>query len=242
MGTAGGSMAQKIGQMVTGFAPPPHPAGQTLTGHWSRLEPLEADLHAGDLYRAFSGEDRLWDYLPYGPFPGAAAYHRWVKDREASRDPVFLAIRNLETGHVAGVAAFLRIDQASGVIEVGHICLGPELQKTRVATEAIALMMGWAFGAGYRRFEWKCDALNRPSRQAAQRFGFSFEGVFRQHMIVKGRNRDTAWFSVIDAEWPGLSEAFGAWLAPSNFSPEGRQRERLSDLTGLVRPGRDPAL
>ena len=234
--------ARQFGHEVKGFTPPPHPAGHGFEGHWARLEPLEADAHAGDLYRAFSGDDRLWDYLPYGPFPGAAAYHRWVKDHEAGRDPVFLAIRDLETGHVAGVAAFLRIDQTHGVIEVGHICLAAELQKTRAATEAMALMMGWAFAHGYRRFEWKCDALNRPSRRAAQRLGFSFEGVFRQHVIVKGRNRDTAWFSVIDSEWPGLEAAFAAWLSPANFSEGGRQRERLSDLTQLVRGGNDPAL
>ncbi len=235
-------MSDEIGFEVRGFTSPPHPFGVMMEGHWARLEPLEADTHAGDLYRAFSGEDRLWTWLPYGPFAGAAAYHRWAKDRETSRDPVFLAIRDRETGHVAGVASFLRIDQTHGVIEVGHICLGPELQKTRAATEAIWLMMGWAFAQGYRRFEWKCDALNMPSRRAAQRLGFSYEGVFRQHLIVKGRNRDTAWFSVIDSEWPGLDEAFRAWLAPANFSTGGRQRERLSDLTQLARAGNDPLI
>ncbi len=224
------------------FKAPPHPAGVVLEGRWARLEPLEADAHSGDLYRAVSSDDRLWDYMPYGPFSGAAAYHRWVKDRETSRDPVFLAIRNLETGHFGGVASFLRIDQTHGVIEVGHICLAPELQRTRAATEAMFLMMRWAFEAGYRRYEWKCNAANLASRRAAQRLGFSFEGVFRQHMIVKGRNRDTAWFSVIDSEWPGLREAFRAWLEPGNFSPDGRQREKLSDLTGLVRAAADPAL
>ena len=224
------------------FMPVPHPAGQGLEGIWARLEPLDGEAHAADLYRAIAGEDGLWTFMPYGPFAGAAAYHRWVKDRETSHDPVFLAIRDLDTGHVGGVASFLRIDQANGVIEVGHICLAPELQKTRAATEAIFLMMQWAFAAGYRRFEWKCDARNLPSRRAAQRLGFSFEGVFRQHMIVKGRNRDTAWFAVIDSEWPGLEAAFGAWLAPANFSTGGRQRERLSDLTRLVRAGSDPAI
>ena len=233
-------MVAEVGFEVRGFVPPPHPFGVAMQGHWARLEPLEADIHAGDLYRAFSTDDRLWIYLPYGPFAGAAAYHRWVKDREASHDPVFLAIRDQETGHAAGVASFLRIDQTHGVIEVGHICLGPEMQKTRAATEAIWLMMGWAFAAGYRRFEWKCDALNLPSRRAAQRLGLSYEGVFRQHVIVKGRNRETARFSVIDSEWPGVDEAFRAWLSPANFSEGGRQRERLSDLTQLARTGNDP--
>ena len=236
-------MAQnEIGPEVTDFATPDHPAGIVLEGRHIRLEPLVADAHAADLYRAFAGDDALWDYMPYGPFHGAPAYHRWVKEREGSRDPVFFALRDLASGHCSGVASFLRIDPANGVIEVGHICLSPELQKTPAATEAMALMMGWAFGAGYRRYEWKCNALNLPSRRAAQRLGFSFEGVFRQHMIQKGRNRDSAWFSVIDSEWPGLRAAYDAWLAPSNFDAKGHQRERLSDLTRLVRAGSDPAL
>jgi len=231
-----------LGAEVAEFQAPPHPAGLVLQGQWARLEPLDAAAHAADLYRAVAVDDAIWDYLPYGPFGGAAAYHRWVKDRENSFDPVFLAVRDLETGHWAGVASFLRIDPANGVIEVGHICLSPELQRTRAATEAMYLMMGWAFASGYRRYEWKCNALNLPSRRAAQRLGFSFEGVFRQHMITKGRNRDTAWFSVIDSEWPGLSEAFRAWLSPANFDAAGKQRERLADLTGLVRAASDPAL
>ena len=130
----------------------------------------------------------------------------------------------------------------SSDLEVGHICLAPEIAGGRVSTEAMFRMMEWAFAAGYRRFEWKCNALNLASRRAAQRLGFSFEGVFRQATVVKGRNRDTAWFSVIDAEWPALREAFSAWLAPSNFDGKGRQRERLSDLTGLVRAGSDPGV
>lgn len=237
-----GGRVNRIGLRVNGFVVPPHPAGITLEGRWARLEPLEAEAHAGDLYRAFSSDNSLWDYLGYGPFPGAAAYHRWVKDHEARLDPVFFAIRDLETGHACGVASYLRIDAAQGVIEVGHICLAPELQKTRAATEAMYLMMQWAFAAGYRRYEWKCNALNQPSRRAARRLGFAYEGTFRQHMIVKGHNRDTAWFSVIDSEWPGLDEAFRAWLAPANFSDGARQRESLSDLTGLARGADDPTL
>lgn len=207
-----------------------------------RLEPLAADAHAADLHRAFSGHDRLWDFLPYGPFASASAYHRWVKEAEAKADPLFFALRDLGSGHAAGVASFLRIDPANGVIELGHICLSPELQRGAVATEAWFLMMAWAFGAGYRRFEWKCNAANLASRRAAQRLGFTFEGVFRQAAVIKGRNRDTAWFSVIDSEWPGLAEAYRAWLSPANFDATGRQRERLSDLTRLVRAGSDPAL
>ena len=157
-------------------------------------------------------------------------------------DPLFYVVRQRDSGHCSGVASYLRITPQSGAIEVGHINLSPELHRSRAATEAMFLMMRWAFAAGYRRYEWKCDALNMASRVAAQRLGFSFEGVFRQATIVKGRNRDTAWFSVIDSEWPALAEAFRAWLDPRNFDASGRQRESLSDLTRLVRPGSDPAL
>jgi len=207
-----------------------------------RLERLDADAHAADLHRAFSADDAIWDYLPYGPFSSASGYHRWVKDTATGPDPMFMALRHPTTGRCGGVASYLRITPASGSIEVGHICLAPEMQRSRAAAEAMYLMMEWAFDAGYRRYEWKCDALNLPSRRAAQRLGFSYEGIFRQATIVKGRNRDTAWFAVIDAEWPALREAYLAWLAPANFDATGRQRERLSDLTRLVRAADDPAL
>ena len=157
-------------------------------------------------------------------------------------DTVFYAIKNLKTGAYEGVASFLRINPAAGSIEVGHINMSPALQQTPAATEAMYLMMQWAFDAGYRRYEWKCHSLNVPSRRAAQRLGFSYEGIFRQAGIVKGRNRDTAWFAAIDSEWPALKEAFRAWLDASNFDASGGQNERLSDLTRLVRPGSDPSL
>jgi RimJ/RimL family protein N-acetyltransferase len=224
------------------WVPPPRPEAAAMQGRWVRLEPLAADAHAADLHRAFSAEDRIWDYLSYGPFASAASYHRWVREAEAGTDPLFFALRDAGTGHCGGVAAFLRIQPEAGSIEVGHICLAPELQRNHAATEAIALMMGWAFGAGYRRFEWKCNARNIASRRAAQRLGFSFEGVHRQAAVVKGQSRDTAWFSVIDSEWPGLAEAFRLWLSPGNFDAGGRQKERLSDLTALVRSQADPAL
>lgn len=232
----------RLGEAVPDWTPPPRPGHEALEGRTVRLEPLSADLHAADLYRAFAGHDSLWDYMPYGPFVSAGAYHRWAKEREAGEDPRFFVLRDRATGHCGGIASFLRIDPAAGSIEVGHICISPEMQKGVMATEAMALMMGWAFAAGYRRYEWKCNALNLASRRAAQRLGFSFEGVFRQAVVIKGRNRDTAWFSVIDKEWPALSEAFKAWLTPANFDAGGRQRERLSDLTRLCRAGADPAL
>ena len=159
-----------------------------------------------------------------------------------SDDVIFFAIRDLATGQLGGVASFLRIAPNQGSIEVGNIAISPKLQKTTAATEAMYLMMKWAFEAGYRRYEWKCNALNHPSRCAAQRLGFSFEGVFRQALVVKGRNRDTAWFAMIDKDWPALKEAFEAWLSQKNFTQDGEQKERLGDLTALVRVSSDPTL
>ncbi|KAF0113024.1 MAG: acetyltransferase [Rhodobacteraceae bacterium] len=231
-----------LGAEVRGWTPPPRPDRAAMDGRLVRLEPLDADRHAFDLQAAFNGHDALWDYMPYGPFTSGSAYHRWAREREAGEDPRFFVMRNRETGQAGGIASYLRITPEAGSIEVGHICIAPVLQRGAAATEAMFLMMDWAFRAGYRRYEWKCNALNLASRRAAQRLGFSFEGVFRNHMIVKGRNRDTAWFSVIDSEWPALAEAYAVWLSPSNFDAKGGQRERLSDLTRLVRAAGDPAL
>jgi RimJ/RimL family protein N-acetyltransferase len=233
---------RRFGTAVPNFVPPPRPGPGVLEGRLVRLERLDADLHAADLHRAFAEDDRLWDYLPYGPFSSAAGYHRWVKDMAGGPDPVFYALRNRATGHCGGVASFLRIAPEAGSIEMGHICIAPQMQRSPAATEALYLMMAWAFGAGYRRCEWKCDACNLPSRRAGQRLGFSYEGIFRQAAVIKGRNRDTAWFACIDAEWPALRECFEAWLSPRNFDARGQQQERLSDMTGLVRAASDPAL
>lgn len=227
---------------MQGWQAPPRPDGSALRGQYAELAPLSAETHAALLFRAYAGEDHVWDYLPYGPFSSAAQYHRWVRDHAGQPDPFFYAVRNLQSGQWEGVASFLRIKPEAGSIEVGHINFSPALQQTPAATEAMFLMMQWSFEAGYRRYEWKCDALNKPSRRAAQRLGLSYEGVFRQAVVVKGRNRDTAWFAAIDGEWPALKEAFQAWLSPANFDDAGRQRERLGDLTGLVRVSSDPAL
>ena len=229
-------------QDLSKYVPPARPEFQHRQGRYARLERLRAHLHADELFRAYDGAEDLWQFLPYGPFISAAAYHRFLRGFEAGEDPVFYAIRDMARGQVMGVVSYLRIAPEKGSIELGHICLGPALQKSPAATEAFFMMMSWAFEAGYRRFEWKCDARNLPSRRSAQRLGLSYEGVFRQDNIVKGKNRDTAWFAAIDAEYPALKEAFIAWLLPQNFDATGRQIERLSDLTGLVRVARDPAL
>lgn len=233
---------RELGDELGHWVPPPRPDRSVIVGRRVRLEPLEADRHAFDLHGAFSGHDSLWDYMAYGPFASASAYHRWAREREGGEDPRFYVLREQTTGQVGGIASHLRITPEAGSIEVGHICIAPAMQRGAAMTEAMFLMMDWAFRAGYRRYEWKCNALNLPSRRAAQRLGFSFEGVFRNHMIVKGRNRDTAWFSVISEEWPALAEAYRVWLDPSNFDARQRQRERLSDLTRLVRANSDPAL
>lgn len=232
----------RLGHRVDNWTPPPAPARAVIEGQLIRLEPLDADRHAAQLFAAFDGHDWLWDYMPYGPFASASGYHRWAKDMQAKSDPLFYVICDRASGVALGIASYLRITPDAGSIEVGHICLSPALQRRTTATEAMFLMMDHAFALGYRRYEWKCNALNIPSRRAAQRLGFSYEGIFRNHMVIKGRNRDSAWFAMIDSEWPALREAFTAWLSPANFDAEGRQRERLRDLTGLVRVASDPAL
>lgn len=233
---------ERLGRLVQDWSAPPVPGAEAMEGRVVRLEPLAADAHAADLHRAFAGHESLWDFMPYGPFVSAGAYHRWAKEREAAADPRFFVMRDRATGHCGGIASYLRIAPEAGSIEVGHICIAPEMQKGLAATEAMWLMMDWAFRAGYRRYEWKCNALNLASRRAAQRLGFSYEGIFRNHLVVKGRNRDTAWFAITAEDWPALSEAFRAWLAPSNFDAKGQQKERLSDLTQLARFADDPSL
>lgn len=235
-------MQKQFGAALPHWTPPVRPSGETLTGQYVQLERMDPDTHAADLFRAYSGHDEVWDYLPYGPFSSASGYHRWAKDVASGSDPLFYVLRNLATGQCGGVASYLRITPEAGSIEVGHINLAPEIAGSRASTEAMYLLMDWAFRAGYRRYEWKCDAWNMPSRRAAQRLGFSYEGIFRQATVYRQRNRDTAWFAIIDGEWPALREAYAAWLAPGNFDAQGRQKERLADLTGLVRAASDPAL
>lgn len=233
---------RRRGHEVPGWQVPPRPDRRVSEGRHARLEPLEAARHARALHAANRADDAIWDYMPYGPFATEAAYRDWITRQEVSEDPLFFAIIDRATGAPGGVASYLRIAPEMGSIELGHICLAPGLQGTRVATEAFTKMIGWAFEHGYRRFEWKCDALNLGSRRAAERLGLSFEGIFRQAAVVKGRNRDTAWFAAIDSEWPALRSAYAAWLAPVNFDEEGRQRQSLSALTRPILVTRDPAL
>jgi len=224
---------QPIGADLPDWTPRPRPVRSVLEGRYCRLEPLDPERHAAELHAANSeaADGRLWTYLAYGPFASLESYADWMRQVHAGEDPHFYAIRRTGDGLCAGVAAYLRIDPAVGSIEVGHLNFAPRLQKTPAATEALYLLAANAFETlGYRRYEWKCDSLNQPSRQAALRLGFTFEGIFRQATLYKGRTRDTAWFSIVDSEWPKLKQAYLAWLAPENFDEAGRQRRRLGDL------------
>lgn len=221
--------ARPTGREVA-FTPPPRPPRETLRGPGVVLEPLDPERHAGPILDKVAGADWVWDYLGYGPFADAGAYADWQRRNAMGADPAFYAI--IDPDHpqegAQGLASFLRIDPGHGVIEIGHILMSPRLQKTRTASAAIMAMIAWAFSVGYRRVEWKCDDLNAPSRRAALRFGFTYEGTFRNHMIYKGRNRDTAWFAITDQDWPAIKARHDAWLAPQNFDAEGCQRRSLA--------------
>jgi RimJ/RimL family protein N-acetyltransferase len=222
--------AQPIGASLTNWQGARQPDRTTLEGRYCQLVPLDANKHLHDLAEAYSTatDGRDWTYLATGPFNTLDAYRAHFQKLEATSDPLHFAVIDLASGHALGTLALMRIDTANGVIEVGHIAFSPRLKKTRVATEAIYLLMRHVFeDLGNRRFEWKCDALNGPSRSAALRFGFIFEGIFRQAIVYKGRSRDTAWFSIIDPEWPALKDRYEQWLAPQNFDANGTQIERL---------------
>ena len=224
---------QAIGEPVPGFVPPPRPPRTALRGAYVDVEPLDLDRHVPSLFRA-QAEDtdgRRWTWLAFEQPRTEAAYREFLAGLSGGDDPLFHAIVERASGAAVGVATYLRIEPRNGTIEVGHINLSPRLSRTRGATEAMYLMMRRAFELGYRRYEWKCDALNAPSRRAAERLGFTFEGVFRQATVYKGRNRDTAWYSILDREWSAVSAAFERWLAPGNFDASGQQRESLGSLT-----------
>lgn len=226
-------LGDPVGPAVKGWSPPPRPLRVDETGRWAAIEALTPCEHAAPLHDAFADdpEGRIWTYMASGPFPDFDAFEAWIEGDCLGDDPLFFAIRDLGSGLVGGMASLMRIAPSAGTIEIGNIALSPRLQRTRAATEGLFLLMDRAFALGYRRLEWKCNALNAPSRRAAQRFGFSYEGLFRQHMVVKGRNRDTAWYAIVDGDWPAIRAAYEAWLDPSNFDGEGRQRISLAELT-----------
>jgi RimJ/RimL family protein N-acetyltransferase len=229
-------LGQPIGFPMSGWTPPPRPPRTIMHGRYCRVEPIDTDRHAAQLHAAnmHDPSGRAWTYLFAGPYDTLPAYRQWLETSCLCDDPMFHAIIDAATGRAVGVASFMRIDVKYGVIEVGNINYSPLLQRTPAATEAMYLMMKRAFELGYRRYEWKCDSLNAPSRAAAQRLGFSYEGIFRQAVVYKNRSRDTAWYAMIDSEWPQLEPAFTRWLAPDNFGANGKQRQRLSEMIAPI--------
>ena len=217
-------------QDLTNWQPRPRPERKVLEGRYVRLEPLSAEQHGDGLYEAARAEDRdsRFRWLPDVPPENRAAFQPWLDRVEASEDPLFFTVIDKASGKIAGRQTLMRIDPAFGVIEIGNIYWGPLVARKAAATESLFLFARYAFDElGYRRYEWKCNNRNSPSKRAAERFGFTFEGIFRQNMVVKGENRDTAWYSIIDSEWPALKRAYEAWLEPANFDAEGRQKRRL---------------
>ena len=229
-------LGQPVGIPAPKWTPPAIPPREMMVGQYCRVEPLDADRHAASLFEANRSvsADANWTYLPYGPFDSFESYRAWLSESAQKCDPQFFAIVETSSGRALGIASYLRIDPRNGSIEVGHLNFSPLLQRTAAATEALYLMMARAFRLGYRRYEWKCDSLNAPSRRAALRLGLSFEGVFRQATVYKGRNRDTAWFAAIDRDWPALESSFLRWLDPNNFDEHGKQRLALSALTAPI--------
>ena len=218
---------------LTNWRPRPRPARVVLDGRYVRLEPLDPTVHGDGLYATSSvaDADGRFVWLPETPPQSRAEFQTWLDKAGTSEDPLYFAIIDKASGEVVGRQTLLRIDPANGVIEIGHVYWGPKMARTRGATEAQFLFAQYVLGdLGYRRYEWKCNHRNTPSKRAAERFGFKFEGIFRQHMVVKGENRDTAWYAMIDKEWPALARAYEAWLDPSNFDDEGHQKRRLEEL------------
>lgn len=231
--------AQPVGPALPGWNTRPYPDPIPLDGRFIRLEKLDPARHADDLFTAHEAdpEGRNWTYLFSDKPATREAFREWVAKAASTEDPLFYAVIDQTSGQAVGVESLMRIDRPNGVIEVGHINFSPRLQRTPGATEAVFLLMKRAFDQlGYRRFEWKCDSLNAPSRRSALRLGFTFEGIFRDHMIYKGRSRDTAWFAIVSRDWPAIKAAFEAWLAPGNFDAAGNQRLALKGLRGEDSP------
>ena len=220
-----------VGPAVDDPSPGPPPVPVTLPGRHGSVEKLDAARHGAALWNALRGHGDVWTYMSsYGPFPDGGAFARWLADRETLQDPYYYAVVDA-AGRAVGVSALMEIRPVMRVAEVGHIVYSPALQRTPLGTEAQYLLARYVFETlRYRRYEWKCNSLNAPSRRAAERYGFRFEGILRQHMIAKGRNRDTAYFSMLDSEWPARKAAFERWLAPENFDSNGRQKASLAAL------------
>ncbi len=227
-------LAQPTGRPLPDWQPRPRPQRVTLSGRYCQLVPLVADQHAAALDAAFRGNGRgdgLWTYMGIGPFADAAAYRAYAQAAEALTDPLQFVVIDVARRQPVGTLALMRVDEKNGVIEVGMVTFSDQLKRSPMSTEAQFLLMQYVFDTlGYRRYEWKCDSLNLPSRAAALRLGFQYEGQFRQAVVTKGRNRDTSWFAIIDADWPVLKAAFLAWLEPANFDAGGRQRQSLREL------------
>lgn len=223
---------------VLAWTPARIPERATFAGGTVRLDPLDPAAHAAPLFASSHGSETdpdLWLYMAVGPFATQEEFARWLAICAASSDPLYFAVVAERTGRPAGMVSYLRITPAHGVIEIGNIWFSAALRRTRQATEAIFLLARYAFdNLGYRRLEWKCNALNARSRRAAERFGFRYEGLFRQHMVIKGRNRDTAWFAMTDRDWPAVRSAFERWLAPENFDVDGQQRQTLAAIRAAV--------
>jgi len=229
--SASGTGAPQLGALIDA-TPSPRPGPVVLEGRYGRVERLDPSRHGAALWAAMRDQQELWTHIPYGPFNDEASFAHWVADRERRDDPYCYAVIDRQRGAL-GVAALMEIRPAMRVIEIGHIVYGAPLQRTPLGTEAQYLIARYAFETlGYRRYEWKCNALNAASKRAAERFGFIYEGLFRQHMIVKGRSRDTAWYAMLDSEWPARKRGFEAWLAPDNFDGDGRQKASLAELNG----------
>ena len=215
---------------LSGWQPPPFPARKALEGRYCRLEPLDVTRHGAEIAAAFAGADSVWTWLPATPPKDRAEYEALLETMVKNKDICPFAVVDNADGRAKGHMWMMEIRPAHGVFEVGWITYSPALQRTRAATEAVYLIGDYGFSLGYRRYEWKCNNRNEPSKRAALRFGFKYEGLFRQHQVVKGQNRDTAWYSILDGEWPARKAAFERWLSPQNFGAQGEQKVSLSAL------------
>ena len=236
--TTRNDLGQPVGTpLPKGWCPPLIPKRPTLTGRTVTVEPLKADQHGPDLFSAFSHDETGagWTYMANGPYNSLDDFMVWLRGAETSSDPMFFSYLNAKSGQAIGYGSLMRVDAPMATIEIGNIRMSPLLQRTTMSTEAVYLKAEHIFKLGYRRFEWKCDHLNMPSRSAADRLGFTFEGIFRKAMHYKGRSRDTTWYSITDDEWPAIRQAHLTWLAKKNFDADGIQKQRLSDLVSAAR-------